>query len=167
PLPNVPVVISTATPAAACPAVAIEDTLICDVDILAAIVSQKLRKQLSEIPPSKSIRDLCNGKSILQNEIMGDLQGEFSSAPDKGEELPVEELGASLASGHSGNLRKYSTSLVSRAIGGKMPGGLNISSAKAHLSRKWGLVPQRADAVLLIATTTGACQAPGLRGRGQ
>jgi fatty acid synthase subunit alpha, fungi type len=100
-----------------------------------------------------STRDLSNGKSTLQNEIMGDLQGEFSSAPDKGEELPLEELGAALASGHSSNLGKYSTSLVSCAIGSKMPGSFNISSAKAHLSKAWGLGPQRTDAMLLIATT--------------
>jgi hypothetical protein len=43
-------------------------------------VDQKLKKQLSEIPLSKFIKDLSNGKLILQNEIMGDLQGEFSSA---------------------------------------------------------------------------------------
>ena len=135
------------------PAASIEDVPIRAVDILSVIVSQKLKKQLSEVPLSKSIKDLSNGKSTLQNEIMGDLQGEFSSAPDKGEELPLEELGAALGSGHSGNLGKYSTSLVSRAIGGKMPGGFNISSAKAHLSKTWGLGTQRADAVLLIATT--------------
>ncbi|KAH9960998.1 hypothetical protein BGW80DRAFT_1360711, partial [Lactifluus volemus] len=136
---------ATATPA-------VVDTPIRAVDILAAIVSQKLKKQLSEFPLSKSIRNLSNAKLTLQNEIMGDLQGEFSSAPDTGEELPLEELGASLAPGHSGNLGKYSTSLVSRAIGGKMPSGFNISSATAHLSKTWGLGPQRANAVLLIAT---------------
>jgi fatty acid synthase subunit alpha, fungi type len=148
-----PVAVAAATPAAAGLAVTIEDTPIHAVDILAAIVSQKLKKQFSEIPLSKSIKDLSNGNSTLRNEIMGDLQGQFSSAPDKGEELPLEELGAALASGHSGNLGKYSASLVSRAIGGEMPGGFNISSAKAHLSKGWGLGPQRADAVLLIATT--------------
>ncbi len=137
----------------ASPAVSIEDVPIRAVDILAVIVSQKLKKQLSEIPLSKSIKDLSNGKSTLQNEIMGDLQNEFSSVPDKGEELPLEELGAAVGSGHSGNLGKYSTGLVSRAIGGKMPGGFNISSAKAHLSKTWGLGSQRADAVLLVATT--------------
>ena len=34
-----------------------------------------------------------------------------------------------------------------------MPGGFNISSAKAHLLKTWGLGSQRADAVLLVATT--------------
>jgi 3-oxoacyl-ACP reductase-like protein len=144
---------SVAPTTTASPAVSIEDVPIRAVDILAVIVSQKLKKQLSEIPLSKSIKDLSNGKSTLQNEIMGDLQNEFSSVPDKGEELPLEELGAAVGSGHSGNLGKYSTGLVSRAIGGKMPGGFNISSAKAHLSKTWGLGSQRADAVLLVATT--------------
>ncbi|KAI0264369.1 fatty acid synthase [Gloeopeniophorella convolvens] len=149
-----PVVVAAPAPvAAAGPAVSVEDVPIRAVDILAAIVSQKLKKQLSEIPLSKSIKDLSNGKSTLQNEIMGDLQNEFSSAPDKGEELPLEELGAALGSGHPGNLGKYSLGLVSRAIGGKMPGGFNMSSTKAHLNKTWGLGPQRADAVLLVATT--------------
>ena len=81
---------------------------------------------------------------------MGDLQGEFSSAPapDKGEELPLEELGTAFGSGHSGSLGKYSTGLMSHAIG-----GFNISSAKTHLSKTWGLGSQHADAVLLVATT--------------
>ena len=34
-----------------------------------------------------------------------------------------------------------------------MPGGFNISGAKSHLSKTWGLGAQRADAMLLIATT--------------
>ncbi len=98
---------------------------------------------------------------------MGDLQGEFSSAPDKGEELPLEELGAALGSGHSGNLGKYSTGLVSRAIGGKMPGGFNISSAKAHLSKTRGLGLQRADAVLLVATTMEPAKRLGSEAEGK
>ncbi|KAH9972259.1 hypothetical protein BGW80DRAFT_1445979 [Lactifluus volemus] len=164
PLPSVPVAVATATPAAAGPAVTIEDTPIRAVDIFAAIVSQKLKKQLSEIPLSKSIRDLSNGKSTLQNEIMGGLQGDFSSAPDKDEELPLEDLDAALAPGHSSNLRIYSTNLAS---GGKMPGGFNISSAKAHISKAWGLGPQRADAVLLIATTMEPAKHMGSEAEGK
>jgi 3-oxoacyl-ACP reductase-like protein len=72
--------------------VSIEDVPIRAVDILAVIVSQKLKKQLSEVPLSKSIKELSNGKSTLQNEIMGDLQGEFSSAPDKGEKVWVPNV---------------------------------------------------------------------------
>ena len=169
PVPAVPAIVATPIPppTTANPAASIEDVPIRAVDILAVIVSQKLKKQLSEIPLSKSIKDLSNGKSTLQNEIMGDLQGEFSSAPDKGEELPLEELGAALGSGHSGSLGKYSAGLVSRAIGGKMPGGFNISSAKAHLSKTWGLGPQRADAVLLVATTMEPAKRLGSEAEGK
>jgi fatty acid synthase subunit alpha, fungi type len=168
PVATAPVVVATPPPTTiAGPAASIEDAPIRAVDILAVIVSQKLKKQLSEVPLSKSIKELSNGKSTLQNEITGDLQGEFSSAPDKGEELPLEELGAVLGSGHSGNLGKYSTGLMSRAIGGKMPGGFNISSAKSHLSKTWGLGSQHADAVLLIATTMEPAKRLGSEAEGK
>ncbi|KAK0213643.1 fatty acid synthase alpha subunit-like protein, partial [Armillaria fumosa] len=127
------------------PAAAIEDAPIKALDILHVIVAQKLKKSVSEVPLSKSIKDL--------NEILGDLQLEFSSAPEKGEELPLEELGSALSSSFGGALGKYTSGLVSRMVGGKMPGGFNSSAVKAHLSKSWGLGPSRSDGVLLLATT--------------
>ena len=123
------------------------------IDILLVVVAQKLKKRVDEIPLSKSIKDLVGGKSTLQNEILGDLQQEFASSPEKGEELPLEELGSALGSGFNGTLGKYSTGLISRLVGGKMPGGFNASAIKAHLAKTWGLGPARSDAVLLLATT--------------
>jgi fatty acid synthase subunit alpha len=61
---------------------------------------------------------------------------EFTSAPEKG-----EELGLALGVGHSGALGKYASGLISHMVGGKMPGGFNISSIKTHLSKTWGLGP--------------------------
>ncbi|OBZ72637.1 Fatty acid synthase subunit beta [Grifola frondosa] len=69
-------------------AASVEDVPLKAVDILTAIVAQKLKKRVDEIPLSKSVKDLVGGKSTMQNEILGDLQLEFSSAPEKGEELP-------------------------------------------------------------------------------
>ncbi|KAH9973580.1 hypothetical protein BGW80DRAFT_1252123 [Lactifluus volemus] len=69
PLPSVPVAVATATPAAAGPAVTIEDTPIRAVDILAAIFSQKLKKKLSEIPLSKSIRDLSAAAQVYAQRV--------------------------------------------------------------------------------------------------
>lgn len=135
------------------PVASIEDVPIKASDILLSIIAQKLKKKIEEVPASKSIKDLVGGKSTLQNEILGDLQLEFTSAPEKGEELPLEELGSSLSAGHSGALGKYTSGLVSRMIGGKMPGGFNSSAIKAHLAKTWGLGPSRADAVLLLGTT--------------
>lgn len=102
---------------------------------------------------SKSIKDLVGGKSTMQNEILGDLQLEFTSAPEKGEELPLEELGSALNVGYSGSLGKYTAGLISRLIGGKMPGGFNSSAIKAYLSKSWGLGSLRADGVLLHGAT--------------
>jgi hypothetical protein len=53
PVAAAPVVVAAPT---AGPAVSIEDVPIRTVDILAVIVSQKLKKQLSEVPLSKSIK---------------------------------------------------------------------------------------------------------------
>ncbi|KAJ7762020.1 fatty acid synthase [Mycena maculata] len=135
------------------PATTIEEAPIKAIDIVSAIVAQKLKKRVDEVPLSKSIKELVGGKSTLQNEILGDLQLEFTSAPEKGEELPLEELGSSLSSGFGGALGKYTTGLVSRVVGGKMPGGFNSSAIKTYLSKSWGLGPTRADGVLLLATT--------------
>jgi len=150
-------VAASAAPVVAAPpaggAASIDDVPLKALDILTVIVAQKLKKRVDEISLSKSIKDLVGGKSTLQNEILGDLQAEFASAPEKGEELPLEELGSSLASGFSGSLGKYSTGLISRLVGGKLPGGFNVSAVKAYLSKTWGLGPQRSDGVLLLGTT--------------
>ncbi|KAL4066936.1 hypothetical protein J3A83DRAFT_4165578 [Scleroderma citrinum] len=144
--------VATPTPSTA-PAAAIEDVPLKAGDILSSIIAQKLKKKIEEVPLSKSIKDLVGGKSTLQNEILGDLQLEFTSAPEKGEELSLEELGSALGVGHPGTLGKYTSGLISRMIGGKMPGGFNVSAIKAHLSKSWGLGPSRADGVLLLGTT--------------
>ncbi|GBE87869.1 fatty acid synthase [Sparassis crispa] len=148
-----PVAVPVAAPVSAAAAVSVEDVPLKAIEILSVVVAQKLKKKVEEIPLSKSIKDLVGGKSTLQNEILGDLQLEFTSAPEKGEELPLEELGSALGVGFSGSLGKYSSGLVSRVVGSKMPGGFNISAIKAYLSKTWGLGPTRADGVLLLSTT--------------
>ena len=81
------------------PIVSIEDIPIKPIDILLVIVAQKLKKGVDQIPLSKTIKDLVGGRSTLQNEIFGNLQQEIASAPEKGEELSLEELGSALGSG--------------------------------------------------------------------
>jgi len=80
----------------------VEEVPIKAIDILLVIVARKLKKRVDEIPLSKSIKDLVGGKSTLQNEILGDLQQEFASAPEKGEALPLEELVQCCEAGFSG-----------------------------------------------------------------
>ncbi|KAJ2999622.1 3-oxoacyl-[acyl-carrier-protein] synthase [Globomyces sp. JEL0801] len=151
--PIVAAPVSTPVPQATVAAVEIPDEPVAALDVLVAIIAQKLKKSASDLPLSKSVKELVGGKSTLQNEILGDVQAEFSSAPEKGEELPLEELGAALSMGHSGQMGKHSTSMVSRLIAQKFPGGFSLSSAKTHLSKTWGFGSGRTDSVLIRGLT--------------
>ncbi|KAG1832582.1 hypothetical protein DFJ58DRAFT_647488, partial [Suillus subalutaceus] len=135
------------------PAASIEDAPIKANDILMFIIAQKLEKKIEEVPVSKTIKDLVGSKLTLQNKILSDLQLEFSSAPEKGDELPLEELSSALSVGHSGALGKYTSGLVSHLISGKMPGGFNSSAINVHLAKTWGLGSSHADSILLLGTT--------------
>ncbi len=138
----------TAPTAAAGPASSIPDKPLKAVDTLHIIITQKLKKSVDEVPLGKSIKDVIGWKLTLQNEILGDRQLEFGSAPEKGEELPLDKLASGL---HT--LEKYTSGLISRLVGSKMPGGFNMSSVKVHLSKTWGLSSSRLDAIMMLGLT--------------
>jgi fatty acid synthase subunit alpha len=146
---------AAAAPAAANagPAAAVADAPVGAVDIVRALIAQKLKKPLADIPLSKAIKDLVGGKSTLQNEILGDLGKEFGSTPEKPEDTPLDELGASMQATFNGQLGKQSSSLVARLVSSKMPGGFNITAVRKHLETKFGLGSGRQDGVLLLALT--------------
>ncbi|KAL9100121.1 MAG: hypothetical protein Q9163_004464 [Psora crenata] len=156
---SAPVTVSAAvTPTAAPPpstgpATAVADVPVQALDIVRALIAQKLKKPLAEIPLSKAIKDLVGGKSTLQNEILGDLGKEFGSTPEKPEDTPLDELGASMQATFNGQLGKQSTSLVARLVSSKMPGGFNITAVRKYLETRWGLGSGRQDGVLLFALT--------------
>ncbi|KAL9087121.1 MAG: hypothetical protein Q9159_003816 [Coniocarpon cinnabarinum] len=135
------------------PAAPVEDVPVKAVDILRALVAQKLKKTLLDIPLSKAIKDLVGGKSTLQNEILGDLGKEFGSTPEKPEDTPIDELGAGMQATFNGQLGKQSSSLIARMVSSKMPGGFNITAVRKHLEIRWGLGSGRQDGVLLLAMT--------------
>jgi len=91
-------------------------------------------------------RDLVGGKPALQNEILGDLQQEFTSAFEKGEELSLEEPGSTLATDFSGSLG--STSLVS-----SVAKCLVVSPHPLFVHIPVRLDPSHTDGVHLLATT--------------
>ncbi|KAL5115075.1 beta subunit of fatty acid synthetase [Pleosporales sp. CAS-2024a] len=143
-----------AAPAASAgPAAQVPDAPVTATDILRALVAQKLKKPLMDIPLSKAIKDLVGGKSTLQNEILGDLGKEFGSTPEKPEDTPLDELGASMQQTFNGQLGKQSASLIARMVSSKMPGGFNITAVRKHLETRWGLAQGRQDGVLLLAIT--------------
>ncbi|KAJ2669644.1 fatty acid synthase alpha subunit Lsd1, partial [Coemansia sp. RSA 1085] len=129
----------------------VDDVPIQAVNIVQAIVAFKLKQPLNRVPTEQTIKSLVAGKSTLQNEIVGDLQKEFGTLPDKPEEVSLAELGLSL--GQVTALGKCMQSLLARMISSKMPGGFNLSTIKAQLSASYGLGPQRQDALLALALT--------------
>ncbi|KAJ1548194.1 3-oxoacyl-[acyl-carrier-protein] synthase [Nowakowskiella sp. JEL0078] len=132
------------------PAGPIEDAPISAGEIMYVLIANKLKKPISEIPPSKSIKDLVGGKSTLQNEILGDFGAEFGNVlADKSEELPLSEVASALSNTHSGSLGKTSTTLVSKLISGKMPAGFGMGQVKSYLTTKFGLGPKRIDGLLI------------------
>ncbi|KAI8973281.1 fatty acid synthase [Mycotypha africana] len=147
-------VVAAPAPAAAGPAAAVTDAPVTATEILHSVIAQKLKKSLDEVPLSKAIKDLVGGKSTLQNEILGDLQKEFTNnVPEKAEETPLDELGAALNNGFSGALGKHSSTLIAKMIGSKMPGGFTLNNAKNYLKDSYGLGPGRTDGAFLVAIT--------------
>ncbi|CAI6340179.1 unnamed protein product [Periconia digitata] len=140
-------------PPSAGPAAAVADAPVTATDILRALIAQKLKKPLADVPLSKAIKDLVGGKSTLQNEILGDLGKEFGSTPEKPEDVPLDELGAAMQATFNGQLGKQSSSLIARLVSSKMPGGFNITAVRKHLENRWGLGQGRQDGVLLLALT--------------
>ncbi|ONH68727.1 Fatty acid synthase subunit alpha [Cyberlindnera fabianii] len=149
-----------AAPVAAAPAAApsgpvseIPDEPVKAALLIHVLVAQKLKKSLDQVPMSKAIKDLVNGKSTIQNEILGDLGKEFGTTPEKPEETPLDELADQFQETFSGALGKQSSSLIARLMSSKMPGGFSVSVARKYLQSRWGLGAGRQDSVLLIALT--------------
>ncbi|SPO24499.1 related to fatty acid synthase, beta and alpha chains [Ustilago trichophora] len=148
-----PVAAAAAPAAGGAAAAEVPDEPLKAVDTVRAILAQKLKKNISEVPLSKSIKDSVGGKSVLSNELVSDLLAEFGNLPERGEELPLEELGGALQAGYSGTLGKTTSGLVTRTVGGKLPGGFNLSAVKSHLQKAWGLGAGRVEGALLVAIT--------------
>lgn len=140
-------------PPSAGPAAQVPDQPIQAVEIVRALIAQKLKKPYLEIPLSKAIKDLVGGKSTLQNEILGDLNKEFGAAPDKAEDVVLDELSAAMQATFNGALGKQTQSLVARLASSKFPGGFNITAARKYLETRWGLGPGRQDGALVLALT--------------
>ncbi|PVU85583.1 hypothetical protein BB559_006933 [Furculomyces boomerangus] len=135
------------------PVMDIEDVSIDTSVVITCIIAQKMKKRFNEISSSKSIKDIVNGKSAMQNEIVGDLVKEFPGMmPEKLEEIPLSELFESIDK-QVDKLGSYTAVKVSRLIISKMPVGFTLPSVKSILKTKYGLGPLRSDLLLLVGIT--------------
>ncbi|KAI1190267.1 hypothetical protein F5B17DRAFT_106590 [Nemania serpens] len=146
--------VTPAIPAQSAPAQAVvADVDLTPTEIILAIVAQKFKKVFDEIPKETSIRTLSAGKSVLQNEIIGDLAAEFGDLPDGSEDWALDALGARIASSFSGKPGKQMRKLIERLFASKMPGGFSQADANSYLESTWGLDTNRRMAVICYSVT--------------
>eukprot|EP00456_Euglypha_rotunda_P092331 TRINITY_DN9721_c0_g1_i7.p1 TRINITY_DN9721_c0_g1~~TRINITY_DN9721_c0_g1_i7.p1 ORF type:complete len:1392 (+),score=226.67 TRINITY_DN9721_c0_g1_i7:98-4177(+) len=120
------------------------------VHALRTIISQKLKVTLAEVPPNKTIRELCGGKSALQNEILGDVGAEFGAELEAADETPLITLGQKIAArGTYKGPGKVLAQLSSRSLQRALPGGFGLSKAKQYLQSAWRMNSETADGCIV------------------
>lgn len=137
----------------------IPDVPIHAADIVRALIARKLKKPMVEISVSRSLKELCNGKSTLQNELVGDLHTEFGSLPYAPEDLSLTALGeATMATAKASDagipLGKTSTTILVKLVSAKMPPNASVKVMRTYLAEQWGLKKGRQNAVLLFVMTS-------------
>ncbi|KAL1962944.1 hypothetical protein VTN77DRAFT_9040 [Rasamsonia byssochlamydoides] len=145
-------------PVAAAPQLAVQSTAanipdvpVKIVDIVKVIVATSLKKSAKEISLDDTIKGLSGGRSTLQNEIIGDLDKEFGSLPDKAEDMPLKDLSSSVQASFGGKLGKKSLSLIDRMMASKMPGSFKIGAVRNYLKGKYGFASGHQDGILVSA----------------
>ncbi|KAL2867500.1 uncharacterized protein BJX67DRAFT_380851 [Aspergillus lucknowensis] len=126
----------------------VSDAPLTAISIVTALVARKLRRSASEIDVSRSIKELCGGKSTLQNELIGELGNEFRSLPDRAEDVSLSDLDAALG---EVSLGPTSGAFLQRLFTAKMPARITIPAVRARLESVWGLPTHRQTAVLVTA----------------
>lgn len=126
----------------------VPDVPLTSLRIIRALIARKLRRPASEIDPSRSIKDLCGGKSTLQNELIGELAHDFPNLPDRAEDVSLVDLDAMLG---EVSLGPTSTALLQRLFSAKMPARMTIPAARSRMSDIWGLPLHRQTGVLVDA----------------
>ncbi|KAJ5345807.1 hypothetical protein N7452_003811 [Penicillium brevicompactum] len=155
--PKVTVEVTTTalpTPRVHVEVVSIEDQNVQARDIIFAIVGRALKRAASEIDGSKSIKALAEGRSTLENEIIGDLHAEFGTLPERAEDLPLGQVGPEVQSSHKGSLGKVTTAMINSLFTTKMPSSFTAATAREQLQAQWGLQSGRQDACLLCAVAS-------------
>ncbi|KAJ2078565.1 fatty acid synthase alpha subunit Lsd1 [Coemansia sp. RSA 988] len=153
---QVPLTTQVQAPASAA-APSVSDIPLQAVDVIRAVIAQKIKRTVNEVAAESSVKQLTGGKSTLQNEILGDLLKEFGGSgqiPDRPDEISLQELATGMGASFAGALGKHTQAQISRLFSAKMPGGFTQSAARTHLAIQLGVSrPHQQDAVLLVALT--------------
>lgn len=131
----------------------ISDSPIPSLDIISAIVSVRLRKNVTEQDSTKSLRDMSAGKSTFLNEIIGDLGQEFPGIQisDTLADMPLAELGSQFDESIPPvyTLGQVTRGMVGKLISAKLPGTIGTKRLTEYLSEEYALPPGRINAILL------------------
>ncbi|EKG16124.1 Beta-ketoacyl synthase [Macrophomina phaseolina MS6] len=132
----------------------VPDAPVTAAAVVTSLVAVKLKKAYSEINTSHSIKRLGEGRSTIENELVGDLDVEFAGRlPEGAGQLPIRDICEKLQTGYRGTLGKPTSTLISKLISAKFPGDFGQPRVRELLRTAWGLGQGRQDAVLLLALT--------------
>eukprot|EP01138_Halocafeteria_seosinensis_P008004 gb/GECG01008178.1/.p1 GENE.gb/GECG01008178.1/~~gb/GECG01008178.1/.p1 ORF type:complete len:4308 (+),score=574.12 gb/GECG01008178.1/:1-12924(+) len=126
------------------------------IDSIRCIVSQKLKKPVSEISLGKSLKDLSEGKSAQMNEIAGDLAAELGveSLPEGATDESLQKVSEQFDKGNQTFPGKVTSKSIGSMVSKAMPAGMNMSSLKQLIEETWSVGKGRSSAILLYGTTS-------------
>lgn len=129
-------------------------------EIVTAIISQKIDRRLGKDDLGKSVKQLCGGRSTMENEITGELEAEFGSVPEHVESMELQALCDQLQASpaFSGQLRRTTTIMIGKMISLKMAADFRTAQIRSYLESRWGLGPGRQDCILLQASSRPPAQ---------
>ena len=138
----------------------VADAPVSAESIVVAIISQKLDRPLGKDDMRKSMKQLCGGRSTMQNEITGDLEAEFGSVSEDVESTELQAVCDRLQAspGFSGQLRRTTTAMIAKTVSLKMPADFRTAQMRSYLERRWGLGAGRQDTILLQASSRPPAQ---------
>ncbi|KAH8724221.1 hypothetical protein GQ44DRAFT_760348 [Phaeosphaeriaceae sp. PMI808] len=135
--------------------ISIPDVPPTSIDGVSCLVALALRRSVSEISQSQSIKALCGGRSTVQNEIIGDLTKEFGSLPDQPEDLELSTLATTLTeSGKGSTIGPCINALVGKVVSAKMATGFSIARIRKHLESTWGFQSGLQDRALITTVSS-------------
>jgi len=121
--------------------------------VIQALVATKLRMPIEEVKLESTLKSLSQGKSAVQNELVGDLQGEFPGGDTTGlAETSLGEMAKKMSTGYK-QLGKVSSQLLSRTLSAKLPANFGLSLAREYLGGTHRLGPSMTESALLHAAT--------------
>jgi fatty acid synthase subunit alpha len=150
-VPTAPVVQVQAPAAQAVAAIQVDDTVVAGSEVLRALVARKLKIPINGVSGARSLKELCNGRSTLQNEMVGDFLNEFGALPDRPEDLSLSALGDAVTIQPAVPLGKTTTAAMQKLISTKMPQRFSMQDFNTYLREHWGLPPGRIAAIVLYA----------------